>query len=66
MKHELEVFFAFLKKLLPKMKKSSVLFLALLALANLPFGPLDAWGKEAELFILHTNNVTGHLFPCPT
>jgi len=21
---------------------------------------------ETEILILHTNNVTGHLFPCPT
>jgi hypothetical protein len=25
-----------------------------------------AQAGEAEILILHTNNVTGYLFPCPT
>jgi|MudIll2142460700_1097286.scaffolds.fasta_scaffold78317_5 hypothetical protein len=54
------------KKLLLKMKKSIILLLTLLILAVLPFWPSDSAGKEVEFLILHTGNVTGHLFPCPT
>lgn len=25
-----------------------------------------AQGKETEILLLHTNSITGHLFPCPT
>jgi 2',3'-cyclic-nucleotide 2'-phosphodiesterase (5'-nucleotidase family) len=26
----------------------------------------NAQGELAEITLLHTNNVTGHLFPCPS
>ena len=26
----------------------------------------NAGGELAEITLLHTNNVTGHLFPCPS
>jgi hypothetical protein len=43
--------------------------LRLLALANLivflNLSPIPA-GAAGEIVLLHTNNVTGHLFPCPT
>ncbi len=66
MKHDLEVFVTSIKELFIEVKKSSALLIALMALAGLPFWPSDAGGKEAEFLILHTNNVTGHFFPCPT
>ena len=66
MKQENGVIFAISKKLLLKMKKSIVLLLTPLTLVVLPFWPSDSAGKEAEFLILHTSNVTGHLFPCST
>ncbi len=54
------------KKTIPGMKKLGGLLLALLTVASFPlFNPV-AEGKEAEILLLHTNNGTGHLFPCPT
>ena len=47
-------------------KKVGALLLALLILASFPFFNQVAEGKETEILLLHTNNVTGHLFPCPT
>jgi hypothetical protein len=47
-------------------KKLGTLLLALLILASFPFSNQVAEGKETEILLLHTNNVTGHLFPCPT
>jgi len=41
------------------------LFLVLLPLVIFPVSP-RAEGKEATILLLHTNNVTGHFFPCPT
>lgn len=38
----------------------------LLALGNFSLFGLAAEAAEKEFLILHTNNVTGHLFPCPT
>ncbi len=66
MKAELFFFSDLLKKTIPGMKKLGVLLLALLTLASLPLIDRVAEGKEAEILLLHTNNVTGHLFPCPT
>ena len=48
------------------MKKLVALLLALLTLAIFPLLNSVAEGKEAEILLLHTNNVTAHLFPCPT
>jgi hypothetical protein len=42
------------------------LFIALFVLAIFPVFMPGAEAKEAEFLLLHTNNVTGHLFPCPT
>ena len=47
-------------------KKLGTLLLALLILASFPFFNQVAEGKETEILLLHTNSVTGHLFPCPT
>ena len=66
LKAELSFFSDLLKKTIPGMKKLGVLLLALLTLASLPLFDPVAEGKEAEILLLHTNNVTGHLFPCPT
>ena len=41
------------------------LFLVILPLVIFSVSP-RAEGKEATILLLHTNNVTGHLFPCPT
>lgn len=30
------------------------------------FGQSLAWAGPSKITILHTNNVTGHLFGCPT
>jgi len=46
--------------------KTAVLFVAFLGLSVLMSGVPNAECKEAEILLLHTNNVTGHLFPCPT
>lgn len=47
--------------------KKMILFVgACLSLALFVFPAPFAEGKEGELFLLHTNNVTGHFFPCPT
>ncbi len=38
----------------------------LLALGNFSLPGITAEAAEKEVLILHTSNVTGHLFPCPT
>ncbi len=43
----------------------SLVFL-LLALGNFFLFGTEAEAAEKEVLILHTNNITGHLFPCPT
>jgi hypothetical protein len=41
--------------------------LLLLSACSFFFSPAPAaQAGEAEILILHTNNVTGYLFPCPT
>ncbi len=40
--------------------------IAFLVLATLSLFNSAAEAKETEVLLLHTNNVTGHLFPCPT
>ncbi len=30
------------------------------------FAPAQSSAGEKNILLLHTNNVTGHLFPCPT
>ncbi len=54
------------KIMIQGLKKSVALLLGFLILMILSsFNPV-AEGKETEVLLLHTNNVTGHLFPCPT
>lgn len=41
--------------------------LSVLLMACLLFSPSPAArGGEREILVIHTNNVTGYLFPCPT
>ncbi len=47
-------------------KKTGFLFLVSACLAFFIGQAPLAQSKESEIYILHTNNVTGHLFPCPT
>jgi hypothetical protein len=47
-------------------KEVGGLLLALLILASFSFFNQVAEGKEPEILLLHTNSVTGHLFPCPS
>jgi hypothetical protein len=55
-----------LKAWIPKGKKIYGLLPALLiAGLLLSLSPIARAG-ETEILILHTNNVTGYLFPCPT
>jgi len=55
-----------LKASIPKGKKIYGLLPALLiAGLLLSLSPIARAG-ETEILILHTNNVTGYLFPCPT
>ncbi len=46
--------------------KTAVILAAFLGLNVFVSGLPNAECKEAEILLLHTNNVTGHLFPCPT
>jgi hypothetical protein len=52
--------------MIPGLKRTAVLLFALLMLIALPLSNPVAEGGETEILLLHTNNVTGHLFPCPT
>ena len=54
------------RNMIPLVKKVGALLLALLILASFSFFDQVAEGKDTEILLLHTNNVTGHLFPCPT
>ena len=55
-----------MKAWIPKGKKIYGLLPALL-IASLLLSPAPiAKAAETEILILHTNNVTGYLFPCPT
>jgi len=55
-----------LKPWIPAGKKISGLLSALLiAGLLLSLSPMALAG-ETEILILHSNNVTGYLFPCPT
>jgi len=54
------------RNMIPLVKKVGALLLALLLLASFSFFNQVAEGKDTEIFLLHTNSVTGHLFPCPT
>jgi hypothetical protein len=41
--------------------------LSVLLMACLLFSPSPAArAEEREILVIHTNNVTGYLFPCPT
>ena len=66
LKAGLSFFSDHLKKTIPGMKKLVTLLLALLTLAIFTLLNSVAEGKEAEILLLCTSNVTGHLFPCPT
>ena len=66
LKAELSFFSDHFKKTIPGMKRLVALFLALLTLAIFFLLNSVAEGKEAEILLFHTNNVTAHLFPCPT
>ncbi len=46
-----------------RLSKGLLLFPLFLLLFGIGFG---AEGKAAEVVLLHSNNVTGHLFACPT
>ncbi len=46
--------------------KTGLLFAAFVCLTVFMAGVPNAESKETEILLLHTNNVTGHLFPCPT
>ena len=54
------------KKHFPAVKKVGFFLIALLM--AMIFGPAtpQASSKETEILLLHSNNVTGYLFPCPT
>jgi len=52
------------KRVIPRFFRVALLFFALL-LVIFPVSP-RAEGKEATVLLLHTNNVTGHFYPCPT
>ena len=54
------------KSIFPWGKKAG--FLSILLLMGMTFGLGDpeATAKESEILLLHSNNVTGYLFPCPT
>ncbi len=51
---------------IPAGKKISGLLTALLIGSFLLSPTPIAKAAETEILILHTNNVTGYLFPCPT
>jgi len=55
-----------LKNWHPGTKRLLVMLLLLCAWAFFLFSAPAAQAGEAEILILHTNNVTGYLFPCPT
>ncbi len=54
------------EKINPRVLQIGGLFIALFVLAISPVFNPGAKAKEAEFLLLHTSNVTGHLFPCPT
>lgn len=54
------------KMMILGINKSAALLFALLILISLPPCNPVAEGKGTEVHLLHTNNVTGHLFPCPS
>ena len=55
-----------MKAWLPKVKKIYVTLPVLLIGSLLLSSSPVARAGETEILILHTNNVTGYLFPCPT
>ncbi len=54
------------KSILAAVGKVGLLLIALSL--GMIFGPANpqATAKEKEVLLLHSNNVTGYLFPCPT
>ena len=54
------------KKLFPAVKKVGLFLVALLMGMIFGLGNPQAGSKETEILLLHSNNVTGYLFPCPT
>jgi hypothetical protein len=53
------------KRVIPRFFRVALLFFVPLLLVIFPVSP-RAEGKEATILLLHTNNVTGHFYPCPT
>ena len=66
MKAEFFLLANLLGKTVPGLKKISILGFAFLVLISFSVLNPAAGEKEAEILLLHTNNVTGHLFACPT
>jgi hypothetical protein len=66
LKARLTAISAFYKTRFPTAQILGAFLLTLLAVAVFPLSIPTAEGKEAEVLLLHTNNVTGYLFPCPT
>lgn len=54
------------KKLFPAVKKGGLFLVALLIGMIFGLANPQASTKETEILLLHSNNVTGYLFPCPT
>ncbi len=55
-----------IRKAILQIRPALFLSFLLLALGNFSLFGMAAEAAEKEVLILHTNNVTGHLFPCPT
>jgi hypothetical protein len=53
------------KSISAAVKKVAPLLIALMVGIFGPANP-QAVAKEKEVLLLHSNNVTGYLFPCPT
>ncbi len=50
----------------PEARRFCGILILLFAGSFISFPAPAAQAGEAEILILHTNNVTGYLFPCPT
>jgi hypothetical protein len=54
------------KKYFPAAKKVGFFLVVLLTGMIFGLATPQASSKETEILLLHSNNVTGYLFPCPT
>jgi len=54
------------KKHFPAVKKIGLFLVALLTGMIFGLSTPQASSQETEILLLHSNNVTGYLFPCPT